>query len=215
LPKIRRRVGFINTIFMRFLKVTLFWLGLILTSCAKLPVESTAITQYLIDEGAKMHRMNIHLVNTMFKEKQGKIDQFISEEYTPTRLDNFLKNVEDTSDLREAIKRIRSKTIPDIISYRNARQVELEAVRILVISDLEENYSHYREMAEALKKLINSAVKVDKERKKLYDQLKEYSNNKLDMNALEAMVDSYLPKAGDTASKLSELLLKLEERNKK
>ena|SRR6218665_481294 len=200
---------------MRFLKTIVFLFTLLLASCAKLPVESTDLSHYLIAEGDRMHRMNIQLVNTMFKEKREKIDLFIKEEFAPSVIARLLKQVDPKDDPKETIEGISGASTREAIAFRDELQSALETSRIKIITRLEEDYSHYREAAEALKKLIASAVKVNNERKKLLDDLKQYSNNKLDLNSVEAVLDKHLSKAGKVGEKISDLNSELEEILKK
>lgn len=60
------------------MKTTIYFLIIILlSSCAKLPIESITLTEAIIDEGNRMHELNILLVNKMFKSKSEEIDRSV------------------------------------------------------------------------------------------------------------------------------------------
>lgn len=180
-------------------------ISLLFYSCAKLPVESIDVTQYLLDEGARMHKMNAHLLNGVFKEKREKIDQFISEEYVPAELNRIFKKIDSTDDPKEAIPEIMKLLTPKIIDFRDQLQNALETNRIKIMTKLNDDYSNFQQAGNSLKAMLKSVVKVDQERQKLLEDIKKYTNNNLDLNSIESVLDKYIIKGGDMGSKVIEM----------
>jgi len=75
--------------------IYIIFLVAIFSSCAKLPLETITLTDAIIEEGKRMHALNISLINKMFKEKREKIDEFIKNEYTPKYLEDYMNAIEE------------------------------------------------------------------------------------------------------------------------
>jgi hypothetical protein len=183
----------------------LVFVNMLFSSCAKLPIESVTLSQYIIDEGERMHKINLQLINSMFKEKRDKIDEFIKNDYTPSMLNNMMKSIETTDKPSEVIPAIVSAATPKIVEYRNQLQSSLETTRIKILSKLDDEYNNFKEASKSLKDLLNSAVKVDSERKKIMEDLKKYSGGKVDINSIESALDNYTNKGGEIGAKITEL----------
>ena len=179
----------------------------IISSCAKLPVESVALTQYIADEGERMHQLNILLINAKFAEKRVQIDEFIQKEYLPTLLKPAFDALDKDDDPKEVIPVIINLAISKLEARRSQMKEELESVRVQLITKTQENYQDFSQATFELKKLLKSAIKVNEERGKLLDEVKSFSKNKIDLNMLDATFDNYLSKGG----KAGELILNMNE----
>ena len=179
----------------------------IISSCAKLPVESVALTQYIADEGERMHQLNILLINAKFAEKRVQIDEFIQKEYLLTLLKPAFDALDKDDDPKEVIPVIINLAISKLEARRSQMKEELESVRVQLITKTQENYQDFSQATFELKKLLKSAIKVNEERGKLLDEVKSFSKNKIDLNMLDATFDNYLSKGG----KAGELILNMNE----
>jgi len=177
----------------------------IFISCAKIPIESVTLTKVISDEGGRMHYLNISLLNEMFNQKREKIDDFIKNEYTPTIIENLRNKIPAGTNLEIELPNILNNIIPEINSRRDKMQSALEDQRVKLISKLEEDYLNFDQAANSLLKLMESSIKVDKERAQLFNQAKEISNNKLDLNKIENSLDSFINNAGNISDNVIQL----------
>jgi hypothetical protein len=170
---------------------------MIIASCAKMPIETLTLTDAVINEGKRMHQLNSELLNKMFKEKKERIDIFMRDEYTPQYIDNFKSLVPDTTNYKQEFANMMKSIIPVINTRRDNMQSALENQRIKVMTKLDEDYRVFLEASMALRNLIESNIKVNEERRKAFEQVSELTQNKIDLNKIEAELDKYILQAGD------------------
>jgi len=178
---------------------------LLASSCAKIPVESLTLTQMIASEGARMHQLNIVLINGMFKEKRVQVDLFIKDTYAPTLLKEFKSRVPDGTDLNAELPEMMESLIPKIMGQRDQMQAALEAQRIKLVTKLDADFANYKEATAILKELLESAIKVNDERKALLNQLNKLSGNKIDLAKIEESLDDFIIKGGNIGGKITDL----------
>jgi hypothetical protein len=172
-------------------------------SCAKIPVQTVALTDAIIDEGKRMHELNIAMLNSMFSEKREKIDMFIKDEYTPHFLEEFNSRIPAGTDYQKEFPGMIQSIIPQITSRRNEMQSALETQRVKLITKLNADYQVFEEAAVELGNLIESAARVNEERNKAFEQVKDLTNNKIDLNQINTEIDSFILKAGALGGNVS------------
>lgn len=192
---------------IRFQFAILTILLFILGSCARIPASSVELTDMLIAEGERMHRLNITLVNKMFDEKQKNLDEFIENEYLPKFIEEFTSNIPEGTDLESELPAILLALVPEVTSRRNAMHRALEEQRVKLITKLDEDFDNFRLASLELRNLLNSAVRVDEERSAMYAKVSELSGGKIDLDKMEHVLDNFIIEAGD----LSEKAIKLNE----
>lgn len=178
-------------------KLLIFISLLLMASCAKIPMQSVTLTDAIMKEGNRMHQLNITLINKMFKEKREKIDDFIENEYTPKFLEEFNERIPEGVDIEAELPKILKSIIPEINARRDRMQSALEEQRVKLIAKLEQDYHIYENATTELKDLLESAVKVGKERKELFNMVKELSNDKIDLNQVESSLDRFIIDSGN------------------
>jgi len=181
---------------MRILSLVLVT-GLMITSCAKIPVQSVELADQIYTEGERMHRLNIALVNRLFSEKREKIDEFIRLRYTPRVLDNFVAQVPVNTDVKKELPGMMNSIIPRINERRDSMQAVLEANRIKIIDQLNQDFQQYQAACKGLSSLLQSAADVGTERKKVLGQISALSGNTLDFEQLETTIDQFIVQTGD------------------
>ena len=159
----------------------------------------------LTDEGARMHSLNIRLLGNMFKEKSEKIDLFVKNEYTPKFIENFTKQIPKDTDLKKELPDIIAAITPRINARRDSMQDALEAQRRKLTTKLDHDFQEFNVAAATLKRLLNSAIKVDREREEFLQQIKSLSGGKIDLDKIESKLDEYTKKAGDIGAEISNL----------
>jgi hypothetical protein len=178
---------------------------ILLTSCAKIPVQSIDLISNIQTEGTRMHKLNILLTDKIFNEKRKKIDDFIRLEYTPNFMDEFTKKIPQNTDLKAELPSIMASIIPKINQRRDAMQNALEVNRIKIIDKLNTDFQEYQLACDGLKKLLESAVKVDEERKKLLSQVSHLTKNKIDFDQLDSTIDKFIQDSGDWGQNINNL----------
>jgi hypothetical protein len=176
-----------------------------LSSCASLPIQTISLTDAIIDEGKRMHEINISLLNKMFDDKREKIDVFIKNDYTPKYLEEFNARIPVGTDYKEEFPDMIQNIIPQINSRRDMMQSALESQRIKLITKLNSDYKSFEEASIELKNLIESAVKVNEERKKAFQQISNMTQNRIDINQIETELDKFIIKSGDVSGNINEL----------
>lgn len=187
------------------MRISTIILLVLCTACAKIPVQSLQLSSAMIEEGARMHQLNVLLINAMFKSKREKIDIFIREEYTPVYIREFMVRVPEGTDLTKEIPEMMATMIPHINQQRDEMQAALEDQRIKVITKLNQDYDAYNEIALELYFLLESSTKVDEERNALMTQLNQRTGNQVDIDQLEKSLDNFILQSGAVGEKVTEL----------
>ena len=183
-------------------------LTFIFYSCsATIPPQSITLSDAISEEGKRMHQLNLALLNKMFKDKRESIDTFIKNDYTKTYLDDFRSKIPEGTDIDAELSGILKAAMKEINAQRDMMQSALENQRIKLVTKLETDYKAYEEASANLRRLLESAVKLDEENKKLYSQVSELSGNRIDLNKVENSIDEFILNAGD----VSQRILKLNE----
>jgi ABC-type transporter Mla subunit MlaD len=77
--------------------------------------------------------------------------------------------------------------------------------RIKIIDKLNTYFQEYQLACDGLKKLLESAVKVDEERKKLLSQVSQLTKNKIDFDQLDSTIDKFIQDSGDWGQNINNL----------
>jgi hypothetical protein len=183
----------------------IFLLLVLLSSCAKIPVQSVSLLDALADEAGRMHQINIALLNGLFQSKREKIDDFIKTQYTPKFVSEFQKNIPPGADVKAELPNILNALAPRINERRDAMQVALEEQRLKLAGKLELDYSVFTNAASELRRLLVSAARVDQERQALYARAKELSKGSIDLNSIGNAIDRFIVSGGNVGADISNL----------
>lgn len=184
---------------------TILFISILITSCAKIPIQSITLMDNILNEGKRMHSLNILMTNKLFDEKREKIDDFIMKDYTPKFIAEFTSKLPNDVDVKGELNNIILKIIPKVNVRRDAMQNALEANRIKIIDKLNQDYREYDIMCNELKRLLQSAVKVNDESKKLVSQVSAITKNNIDFEKLEATIDGFIGNSGDFGQNVDSL----------
>jgi len=187
------------------IKLFFFAFALLIASCAKLPTKSVNLIDAISAEGKRMHQINISLTNKLFNEKREKIDDFIKKDYTPKFIEEFTKKIPAGTDLTNELPNMMKSIIPKIMERRDAMQNALEVNRIKVIEKLDQDYKDYENACSELKKLLESAIKVNEESKKLLRKTQELTGSKIDFDQIGGQIDKFILNAGDLGENINGL----------
>lgn len=186
----------------RFLLLPIF---LFFLSCASIPEETLTLSNAVIAEGERMHKLNISLVNSIFNDKRVKIDDFIKNEWTPAFLEEFQSRVPAGTDYQAEFPDMMEAVMAQTVVRRNTMQSALEKQRVKIITKLNEDYAAYQEAASALHELIESGIKVNEERRKALEKVTTITNGKIDVDKIETELDKFILNAGDVGQSINDL----------
>ncbi|MCW3110383.1 MAG: hypothetical protein JWQ09_4889 [Segetibacter sp.] len=182
-----------------------FFIVFTLSSCAKIPIQSVNLMDALAEEGNRMHQINMAFLNSIFKAKKEKVDEFIRTQYAPKFIADFQKNIPKDADVKAELPNIMNAIAPKIAERRDAMQSALEDQRIKLASKLELDYKTFESAAEDLRTLLVSAAEVDKGRQQLMNKTKALSKGTIDLNAVEGSIDRFIISGGNFSNDLSDL----------
>lgn len=182
-----------------------FFIVMALSSCAKIPVQSVNLMDALAEEGHRMHQVNLAFLNSIFKAKKEKVDEFIKTEYSPYYIANFQKNIPKDADLKAELPNIMNAIAPKIAARRDSMQAALEDQRIKLVIKLEQDYKAFESAASELRRLLVSAAQVNKEQQLLFSKTKELSKGTLDLEAVEGSIDRFIKSGSNFSNDVSDL----------
>jgi hypothetical protein len=188
--------------------LTLTIVVIFLLGCARIPVQSVALADALQVEGERMHRLNLMLLNRIFSAKRETIETFIRDEYTPVVVAAFTRKVEKeapNTDFKKEFPDLLNALSPEISKRRDSLVNALELQQEKLVDKLNTDYTVFNNAAFELRKLLESAVKVDRGKQALFDQAKALSDNRLDFNSIEGALDKFIHSAGSVGNNIHEL----------
>ncbi len=177
----------------------IFYLSIftILLGCAKLPIQTIALSDAIIVEGERMHELNITLVNRMFSDKREIIDNFIKNEYVQKYIKDFSATIPVGTDYKKELPQMMESIIPVIISRRDIMQRTLESQRIKLLAKINADYLAFQEASTTLTSILHSVADVDKEWKSTIRRIKDVSQGQIDLDQIEKEINNFIIKAGD------------------
>ena len=190
-----------------FKKLYFLFFLLLLLSCASLPNSTPTLSKNIINEGDAMHQLNISLVNQLFTERRARLNNFITNKYTPAVIEKYQKLLPADVDYKKELPNIVKAIIPVINRKRDSLQDLLLNQQQKIVSGLNANFISYSKATASLQNLINSAVKVKNAEESALSEINQLTGNKLNFMQIENKIDSLLNKTGLGMSKL----LKLEK----
>lgn len=189
---------------MRYIISTLA-VCIVLLSCAKIPVQSISLMEAVEEEGARMHGINTALLHSMFREKKEKINLFIEQEYTPAIVQNFQAQLPANTDYKADFAAMLQSLMPRINARKDSLLNALDEEQLKLMDKMDADYAVYRNAIGELKRLLQSAAKIDAEKKKLFDTARMVSNNRVDLAGIENAIDRFIVSGGSVGSNIQKL----------
>ena len=184
------------------------YLILLVSGCATIPVQSVALADAIQAEGERMHNLNVIFLNRIFDAKRETIERFIKEEYTPVVVANFTTKVNKEfpqTDFKKEFPDLLNALMPEINKRRDTLVRSLDLQKEKIVEKLNADYRMFDNAVFEMKKLLESAAKVDQQKQALYTQAKTLSNSRIDFNNLEVALDKFIHSSGNVAAKIPEL----------
>ena len=176
-----------------------------LTSCAKIPVQSVALTESIYTEGKRMHELNRALINSMFNEKKQKINDFILNTYTPQFSKELLKQVNEPLTGKEDLPQLLSAALPVLTVRLTTMYTALETNRAKLLTKLNDDFSNYQLACLELQHLLESAVRLNGEKKKLLTRASDWSGRGIDFDRLDQSLNQFITNSGDLGKNITDL----------
>jgi len=173
-----------------------------LAACAKIPVQSIVLADAIKEEGLRMHKINLAMINNIFDSKKKDVNEFIENTYTPAYLENFKKILPVTTDYKKEFNDIFQAALPEINLAKDSLLNALEDQRKKIINKLNEDYKVFENATDELNKLLSSAVNLNASRQDIYNQAKTLSKGKIDISAVESALEKFLQKGGDVSKNI-------------
>lgn len=188
-------------------KIIFICICLSVVSCANIPKSTPILTKNIIDEGDAMHQLNIALVNQLFTERRTRLNNFITNSYTPEVIKKYQSLLPCDVDYKKQLPNIIKAIVPVINRKRDSLQDLLLKQQQQIISGLNTNFITYAKATSSLQNLMNSAAKLETAEENALSSINNLTGNKLNFKAIESKMDSLLNKTGLGMGKL----LKVEQ----
>jgi hypothetical protein len=190
--------------------VRVIFVFVLLAGCVKIPVQSVDLADALMEEGERMHKVNLAFASSIFNTKRSEIDRFVEKEYTPAMIKNFTLMLPANANASEELPKMMKAIIPEINLRKDSLVNGLELQKERLITKLNTDYKIFENAAATLKRLLESAAREDKEKAALYSNVKDLSKNKVDLTQIEKILNDYVRSAGSAGSKINDLKAQLE-----
>lgn len=181
-------------------------------SCAKMPIESVQLMDAITSEGERMHKMNIALLNNLLSEKKMAVKSHVKV-FEAKQIAEITKTIKDQGiDMNnpEELSGFFTELKSYINNYEDSLTQTLQVAHDMYAEKLNSDYVHYNQACVSVKNLLNSAVKVNKARQSMLQQLVNISGQKADVQQLENLMDEYILKGGSAADKAASFLKNVE-----
>lgn len=180
----------------------LFFVTAFFLSCASLPNSTAKLSKSVIDEGDAMHQLNISLVNQLFTERRARLNNFITNKYTPAIIKKYQNLLPTDVDYKKELPNIIEAIIPVINRKRDSLQDLLLNQQQKIVSNLNTNFITYAKATSSLQNIINSAVKLKDAEESALSAINQLTGNNLNFKHIESKMDSLLNKTGLGMGKL-------------
>ena len=181
------------------------------SGCASIPQESVTLSKELAVGITSIHESNKRFVNQYFDNKKFEI-----EKYEKAAIDDFFEKialatrnpeappleVKDLYNIKEVVAKIHQTS--------NKFKSELDASNVLIIEKLQKEYNALISANSSITGILQSAVDMDKAKNDGLQQVKEFTDGKIDLTDIESKVDEYLSKLGTAAAQSSSLIESIE-----
>jgi hypothetical protein len=179
----------------------LFFLCILCSSCARIPIQAVELSQALKDEGDRMHQMNLELVEYVFNEKKHLVNEFITKEYSPAYVENFMKMLPPATDVKKDFLEIMQAINPRIDARRDSLLQVLYEKKMTITQKLQADYKLYDQANQAMLQLLTSAARLNQQRVGVYEKIKSLSANRINLLGIDSALNQFIKGAGSVGEK--------------
>ena len=116
-----------------------------INACASIPASTATLSQEVIAEAYSMHQLNIALINKLFEERKGKVDDFMNNQYIPLFVKNLQSKIPAGVDINSELTNILKSVMPVINRKRDSLHNLLDTQRDQMVTSLNTNFTNYQQ----------------------------------------------------------------------
>lgn len=197
-----------------------FWpfpMGLLLclvfssSACTRIPLQSVTLSEKIQEEGERMHRLNVLLVHQLFVEKKNRVNDFIQKEYTTKIVAKMTEDLDDETDPKSVLPEMMAAALPLITERQYTIQLALDSAKIKLLDQLNADFKQYQLATSEMKKLLESAVKLNESKKQLLNQSNWLNKKGINFDALSEILDRFIQSSGNIGGMVVNLNKDLEK----
>lgn len=186
-----------NLIDVSKLMMMMMILGCTIGSCTRIPLQSITLSERIQEEGARMHQLNVLLIHQLFAEKKSRVNDFIKNEYTPSIIHEMTSDLDEDLNTKLELPQIMAAAVPIINERQYAMQMALDSAKIKIIDQLNNDFAKYNMANNEMKKLLESAVKLNEEKKQLLNQSNWFKKKGINYDQLAELLDRFVYSSGN------------------
>lgn len=168
-----------------------------LGACTRIPLQSITLSERIQEEGATMHRLNLLMIQLLFVEKKARVNDFIKNEYTPSIIQKMTTDLAEDIHVQSTLPQIMAAAIPVINERQYAMQLALDSAKIKIVEKLNADFNKYSMANTEMKRLLQSAVKLNEEKKQLLNHSNWFKKKAVDYDELSALLDRFVSASGN------------------
>lgn len=183
--------------FSAYIMVLVLGLSCSLGSCTRIPLQSITLSERIQEEGARMHQLNLLLIQQLFAEKKARVNDFIKNEYTPSIIHKMTSDMDDDMDIKLTLPQMMEAALPLINERQYTMQMALDSAKIRIVDQLNTDFAKYNMANTEMKRLLESAVKLNEEKKQLLNQSNWFKKKGVDYDQLAELLDRFVSSSGN------------------
>lgn len=176
-----------------------------------MPLQSITLSEKIQEEGERMHRLNLLLVQQVFAEKKNRVNDFIQKEYTAKIVAKMTEDLDDETDPKSVLPEMMAAALPLITERQYAMQLALDSAKIKLLDQLNADFKQYQLATSEIKKLLESAVKLNESKKDLLNQSNWLNKKGINYDALSELLDRFIQSSGNIGGLVVNLNKDLEK----
>lgn len=188
-------------------------LGLLngLAACTRIPLQTITLSEKIQEEGERMHRLNILLVHQVFAEKKNRVNDFIQKEYTAKIVAKMTDDLDDETDPKSVLPEMMAAALPLITERQYTMQLVLDSAKTKLLDQLNADFKQYQLATTEMKKLLESAVKLNESKKQLLNQSQWLNKKGINYDQLAELLDRFIQSSGNIGGMVGNLNKDLEK----
>ncbi|OYZ02560.1 MAG: hypothetical protein B7Y37_01855 [Sphingobacteriia bacterium 28-36-52] len=184
-------------LFVPYKLMLIVGLGFTSLSCTRIPLQSITLSERIQEEGTRMHQLNLLLINQLFTEKKARVNDFIKSDYTHSIIQKMTNDLDEDIDVKLELPQIMAAAIPVINERQYTMQMALDSAKIKIVDQLNTDFAKYNMANTEMKRLLESAVKLNEEKKQLLNQSNWFKKKGIDYDQLAELLDRFVSSSGN------------------
>lgn len=178
------------------------------SSCAVIPPQSVTLNTEVGVGIKKQHQSQVDLVNIYIEAKRKELDVALQN-----AVQTYFNTITPTGSVtlnRDQLTNIATDVLK-LNEKNNKAKEDLEAVRVFLVTKLEENYLTLSQANASITGLLQTAVDVKDAQAAAYGTLSKVTGGKIELEKIFTEIDSFVVQKGEEAGKAIDLVNKVKE----